>query len=86
MQVYEGMVVGEHSRDGDLEINPVREKKLTNVRAAGADDKVFLTPPRQVCSRAVLRCAVSILSAAGSPTCALQVLIALTDSRCCAGN
>lgn len=33
-------------READLEVNPVREKKLTNVRAAGADDKVFLAPPR----------------------------------------
>lgn len=33
-------------RESDLEVNPVREKKLTNVRAAGADEKVFLTPPR----------------------------------------
>lgn len=33
-------------RESDLEVNPVREKKLTNVRAAGADDKVFLAPPR----------------------------------------
>lgn len=45
-EVYEGMIVGEHSRESDLEVNPVREKKLTNVRAAGADDKVFLAPPR----------------------------------------
>ncbi|GAB4823663.1 hypothetical protein N2152v2_010709 [Parachlorella kessleri] len=46
--VYEGMIVGEHSRDSDLEVNPTREKALTNVRAAGADEKVFLTPPRLI--------------------------------------
>eukprot|EP00887_Chlorella_sp_A99_P000494 scaffold17.g494.t1 len=45
-EVYAGMLVGEHSRDGDLEVNASREKKLTNVRAAGADDRTFLAPPR----------------------------------------
>ena len=43
--VYCGMIVGEHSRDNDLEVNPLREKKLTNIRAAGKDDNVLLTPP-----------------------------------------
>lgn len=42
--VYEGMVVGEHSRDNDLNVNICRAKKLTNVRAAGKDDNVLLTP------------------------------------------
>lgn len=46
VQIYEGMIVGEHSRDGDLEVNPVREKKLSNMRSTGADEKVFLSPPR----------------------------------------
>jgi GTP-binding protein len=41
--VYEGMVVGEHSRDNDLDVNPCREKKLTNMRAAGRDENVSLT-------------------------------------------
>jgi len=45
MQVYEGMVVGIHSRLNDLTVNPMREKKLTNIRAAGSDDNVILTPP-----------------------------------------
>ena len=36
--VYEGMIVGENSRDNDLTVNPTREKKLTNIRAAGSDD------------------------------------------------
>ena len=45
--VYEGMVIGIHTRDNDLVVNPVREKKLTNVRAAGKDENVVLTPPIQ---------------------------------------
>ncbi len=44
-QVYQGMVIGEHSRDNDLEVNPLKGKKLTNVRASGKDDAVVLTPP-----------------------------------------
>ncbi len=43
--VYEGMIIGEHSRDNDLEVNPLKGKKLTNIRAAGKDDAVLLTPP-----------------------------------------
>ena len=43
--VYEGMIIGEHSRDNDLEVNPLKGKKLTNVRASGKDDAVTLTPP-----------------------------------------
>jgi GTP-binding protein len=42
--VYEGMIVGEHNRDNDLDVNPCKEKKLTNMRAAGKDDAVILTP------------------------------------------
>ena len=44
-QVYTGMVIGEHSRDNDLEVNPLKGKKLTNVRASGTDEAVRLTPP-----------------------------------------
>ena len=44
-KVYEGMVVGIHSRDNDLTVNPLKGKKLTNIRAAGKDDNVLLTPP-----------------------------------------
>ena len=44
-QVYEGMIIGEHSRDNDLEVNPLKGKKLTNVRASGTDEAVRLTPP-----------------------------------------
>lgn len=43
--VYEGMVIGEHSRDNDLEVNPLKGKKLTNVRASGTDEAVRLTTP-----------------------------------------
>lgn len=44
-QVYQGMIIGEHSRDNDLDVNPLKGKKLTNIRAAGKDDAVVLTPP-----------------------------------------
>jgi GTP-binding protein len=43
-QIYEGMIVGEHTRENDLDVNPCREKKLTNMRAAGSDDTIKLTP------------------------------------------
>jgi len=44
-EVYEGMVIGIHSRDNDLTVNPLKAKELTNVRAAGSDENVVLTPP-----------------------------------------
>jgi GTP-binding protein len=44
-RLYEGMIVGIHSRDNDLVVNPIREKKLTNVRAAGKDEHIDLVPP-----------------------------------------
>jgi GTP-binding protein len=43
--VYEGMIIGEHSRDNDLEVNPLKGKKLTNIRASGTDEAVRLTTP-----------------------------------------
>jgi GTP-binding protein len=46
-EVYVGMIVGAHARAGDLEVNVTKNKKLTNVRAAGSDDNVVLTPPRR---------------------------------------
>jgi len=46
--VYEGMIVGENSRDNDMVVNPTKEKKLTNIRAAGSDDNILLKPPRHV--------------------------------------
>ncbi|MFV0512765.1 MAG: translational GTPase TypA [Jhaorihella sp.] len=44
-QIYEGMIIGEHSRENDLEVNPLKGKKLTNVRASGTDEAVRLTTP-----------------------------------------
>ncbi|HXC59966.1 MAG TPA: translational GTPase TypA [Steroidobacteraceae bacterium] len=44
-KLYEGMIIGIHSRENDLVVNPIKSKKLTNVRAAGKDDAVLLTPP-----------------------------------------
>ncbi len=46
--VYEGMIVGENARDNDLVVNPVREKKLTNMRASGSDENIILAPPRDM--------------------------------------
>ena len=48
VEAYDGMIIGENSRTDDLEVNPTHAKKLTNVRAAGKDDAVRLTPPRQI--------------------------------------
>ncbi|MFP6166578.1 translational GTPase TypA [Helicobacter pylori] len=45
-KVYVGMVIGEHSRDNDLDVNPIKSKHLTNMRAIGSDDAIKLTPPR----------------------------------------
>ena len=47
-KVYKGMIVGEHNRDNDLEVNVLKGKKLTNVRASGTDQAVILTPPRKM--------------------------------------
>jgi GTP-binding protein len=47
-RVYEGMVVGEYSRDNDLNVNICREKKLTNIRAAGRDENILITPHREM--------------------------------------
>ncbi len=44
-EVYEGMIVGIHSRDNDLVVNPLKAKQLTNIRAAGSDENILLTPP-----------------------------------------
>jgi GTP-binding protein len=45
---YAGMIIGEHARENDLVVNPNINKKFTNVRSSGADEKVFLTPPREL--------------------------------------
>jgi GTP-binding protein len=47
-EVYEGMIVGENSRDNDMPVNPTKEKKLTNIRAAGSDDNILLKPARKM--------------------------------------
>jgi GTP-binding protein len=47
-RVYEGMIIGIHSRENDLVVNPIKTKKLTNIRAAGKDDAILLTPPIQL--------------------------------------
>ena len=48
IEVYEGMIIGENSKENDLDVNPVQAKKLTNVRASGKDDAIKLTPPRKM--------------------------------------
>jgi len=48
VKVYVGLILGEHSRDNDLDVNPIKEKKLTNIRAAGKDEALLLTPPRRM--------------------------------------
>jgi len=48
IDVYEGMIVGEHNRANDLDVNATREKKLTNIRAAGKDENVVLSPPKDI--------------------------------------
>ena len=44
-EVYEGMIIGINSRDNDLAVNPIKGKQLTNIRAAGSDENLILTPP-----------------------------------------
>jgi GTP-binding protein len=46
--IYEGMIIGEHSRPGDLIVNPCKKKHLTNIRSSGAEDALVLTPPRRL--------------------------------------
>ncbi len=52
--VYEGMIVGENSRSGDLDVNPGKEKKLTNIRTTSSDENVMLEPPRELTLEAAL--------------------------------
>ncbi|HEY4216156.1 MAG TPA: translational GTPase TypA [Gemmatimonadaceae bacterium] len=52
--VYEGMVVGENSRPGDMDVNPTREKKLTNMRSKSTDENISLEPPRELTLEAAL--------------------------------
>lgn len=53
-EVYEGMIVGENSREHDLAVNPTKEKKLTNMRATGSDENILLKPPRKMDLEAAL--------------------------------
>jgi len=48
VKVYRGMIIGEHTRDNDLEVNPIKGKQLTNIRASGKDDAIKLSPPRMM--------------------------------------
>jgi GTP-binding protein len=52
--VYEGMIVGENSRPGDLDVNPTKEKKLTNIRTTASDENIMLEPPRELTLEAAL--------------------------------
>src|SRR5215467_4827119 len=52
--VYEGMIVGENSRPGDMDVNPTKEKKLTNMRSKGSDENIQLEPPRELTLEAAL--------------------------------
>ena len=54
VEIYEGMIIGENSRENDMVVNPTREKKLTNMRSSGADDAVLLKPPREMSLETVL--------------------------------
>ena len=48
VDVYEGMIIGEHSRENDLEVNPLKGKQLTNIRTTSKDEAVRLTPPKKL--------------------------------------
>ena len=52
--VYEGMIVGEHARAGDMDVNATKEKKLTNMRTTASDEMIMLEPPREVTLEAAL--------------------------------
>jgi GTP-binding protein len=54
VKVYEGMIIGEHTRGNDLDVNPLKAKQLTNIRASGKDEAVRLTPPRKMSLEAAL--------------------------------
>jgi GTP-binding protein len=47
-KVYQGMIIGENAKNDDLDVNPLKAKQLTNIRAAGKDEAVRLTPPRRL--------------------------------------
>jgi GTP-binding protein len=78
--VYEGMIVGEHSRDNDIVVNPIREKKLTNVRSSGADDAILVKPPRDMSLEAALEYIESDEYVEITPTCIRLRKIHLTEN------
>jgi GTP-binding protein len=47
-EVYEGMIIGENARPGDMDVNPTKEKKLTNMRSKSSDENIQLEPPREL--------------------------------------
>ena len=55
-EIYPGMVIGEHNRSNDLEVNPIRTKKLTNVRASGNDESLRLTTPKRLKLEEAISC------------------------------
>ena len=69
VEVYEGMIVGENSRAGDMDVNPTREKKLTNMRAAAADQTERLVPPRPLSAGARAGAASRGRMPRGDPEC-----------------
>jgi GTP-binding protein len=54
VEVYEGMVIGQNSRDNDMDVNPAKGKKLTNMRASGSDEQIILAPPLEFSLEAAL--------------------------------
>lgn len=78
--VYEGMVVGENSRDSDMVVNPIKEKKLTNVRSSGADDAIMVKPPRDMSLEAALEYIEADEYVEITPTCIRLRKIHLTEN------
>ena len=64
-KVYEGMIIGENARAVDLDVNAIKEKKLTNMRASGSDENILLKPPRQMSLEAALEDVVPAAAALG---------------------
>src|SRR5262249_61146399 len=67
-ELYEGMIVGENARDGDLDVNASKPKRLTNMRAAAADEAVRLIPPRVVSLEQALEFIADDEAVEGTPT------------------
>jgi GTP-binding protein len=78
--VYEGMIVGENSRDSDMVVNPIKEKKLTNVRSSGADDAIMVKPPRDMSLEAALEYIEADEYVEITPTCIRLRKIHLTEN------